>query len=583
MRKIKILPLILLFALALALLCPGALATDENSGIEAPPELESAAAVIIDQDTGRVLYELNADEQRYPASLTKVMTALLAVEAASRGEVSLDDNVTAGSEAVQGMVDAGSTAGIQVGETMTLRDLLYCAMLGSANEACNIIAVYISGSIDAFVADMNERAAEIGCTGTHFANTHGLPDSNHYTTARDFAKICRAAMANETFFNLTGTVSYTVPATNMSAERQLSNTNGLINPETQLYPGNYYEYARAGKTGHTSEAGYCLASLAEKDDVQLVCVVLGGQLLQGSDGSYRYTNFTDSRALYNWVFNNFSKQEILGVTELVTSVTVDLAEDSGQAALRPETAVMALVPNKGFDPSTLERKIIIYSENNGSKLTAPIASGTVLGEVTLSLDDVVLGSSNLVTSSTVELARSEYMKQEIAAFFSNIWVDIIIVVLIAAVALYIFSVVRYRKLHKRHLQSVAEARERAARRRESGEFNAVPPVEEKTTVLAGARQTPRGAQHTTDEFDKTTVITSERSHIQAPKPAAPGRTAQQHRPPEPRPSETYTPEAHPSEPRQPRSADTPHSQGSSSAPTDDKARRDYFEEFFRKK
>ena len=273
----------------------------------------------------------------------------------------------------------------------------------------------------------------------------------------------------------------------MSAERQLSNTNGLINPETQLYPGNYYEYARAGKTGHTNDAGYCLTSLAEKDTTRLICVVLGGKMLQGTDGAYRYTNFTDSRALYNWVFNNFSKQEVLSTTELVTSVQVDLAEDNGQAALRPETAVTALIPNKGFDASTIERNVVIYSESNGTTLTAPIASGTVLGEVTLSLDGVVVGSSNLVTSSTVELARSEYMKQEIAAFFSNIWVDIIILVLLVAVGLYIFSVVRYRKLHKRHLQSVAAAKERAARRRESVELNAAPPAEEKTTVLAGAR------------------------------------------------------------------------------------------------
>lgn len=573
MRKIKILPLILMFAFALALLCPGALADEEDTGIDPAPELESAAAVIIDADTGRTLYGLNADEQRYPASLTKTMTVLLAVEAIERGDVASDDVVTAGNEAVQGMVEDGSTAGIQPGETMSLLNLMYCAMLGSANEACNIIAVHIAGSIDAFVADMNERAAQLGCTGTHFANTHGLPDNDHYTTASDFARITREAMSHDLFLEISSTTTYTVPATNLSAERQLSNTNGLINPETQLYPGNYYEYARAGKTGHTNDAGYCLTSLAEKDTTSLICVVLGGKMLQGTDGATRYTNFTDSRALYNWVFNNFSKQEILSATELVTSVQVDLAED-GQVALRPETAVTALIPNKGFDSSTIERNVVIFSESNGTTLTAPIASGTVLGEVTLSLDGVVVGSSNLVTSSTVELARSEYMKQEIAAFFSNIWVDIIILVLLVAVGLYIFSVVRYRKLHKRHLQSVAEARERAARRRESVELNSAPPAEEKTTVLAGARQTPRTAPHTTDEFDKTTVLTPERSsRSQASKPSQPAAP----RPAAPRP-------AAPQKPAEPHSSSAaPHTNGSSAAPTDDKARRDYFEEFFRKK
>ena len=114
------------------------------------------------------------------------------------------------------MIPDGSTAGIQPGETMTLGDLMYCAMLGSANEACNIIAVHISGSLSAFVEDMNERAAELGCTGTHFTNTHGLPDADHYTTARDFTLITREAMSHDLFFEISGTVSYTVPATNMS-------------------------------------------------------------------------------------------------------------------------------------------------------------------------------------------------------------------------------------------------------------------------------------------------------------------------------------------------------------------------------
>ena len=563
MRKIKILPMILMLSYLLA--AGGGVLAAEQSAIDPPPTLESAAAVIIDEATGRVLYELNGGEQRYPASLTKVMTVLLAVEAVERGEASLDDAVTAGTEAQQGMVADGSTAGIQAGETMTLRDLMYCAMLGSANEACNIIAVHIAGSLDSFVQDMNERAEALGCANTHFANTHGLPDSSHYTTARDFAVITREAMSHEIFFEISSTVNYTVPATNLSSERRLSNSNGLINPECQIYPGNYYEYARAGKTGHTSDAGYCLASLAERDNVRLICVVLGGQMLANGDG-YKYTNFTDSRALYTWVFNNFSMQEVLSATELVTGVTVNLAEDGGQAILRPESAVSALVPNKGFNPATLERDIVIFSEQTGEGLTAPIAAGSVLGEVTLSLDGVELGSANLVTGGTIELARSEYMKQEIAGFFSNIWVILIIVLLVAAVALYIFSVVRYRKLHRRHLESVAAAKERAAQRRESGSYAAVPPTEEeKTAVLAGSLRSSasRPAVHATGELEKTTVLAGEKP------PAAPRYT---------KPLHSERPAA--PERREPPAPRPPQERGSA-APKDNKARRDYFEEFFR--
>lgn len=585
MKKIKILPLMLIMSLVLAVCAPGALA-DEAETLT-PPTLESAAAIVIDNNTGRTLYSLNADEQRYPASLTKVVTVLMAVEAIERGEADLDDTVTAGSEALEGMVEDGSSAGIQVGETMTLRDLLYCAMLGSANEACNIIAVHISGSLDAFVTGMNSLASELGCTGTHFVNTHGLPGSNHYTTARDFAVITREAMSHDLFLDIASTVSYTVPATNMSAERQLSNTNGLINPDTKIYPGNYYEYAVAGKTGHTSDAGYCLTSLAERDNVSLIAVVLGGQMLQADDGSSKYTNFTDSRTLYEWVFNNFSMQEILSTTEVVTNVPVALAEDNGQAALRAQTSISALLPNVGFDTSTLERSVTINPTQDGSELTAPIASGTVLGSVTISLDDVELGTSSLVTSSTVELARSEFMKQEIGQFFGNIWVQIILVVLVVAVALYIWSVVRYRKLHKRHLRSLHEAEERAERRREE-EYYYTPaaPVEERTVVVNRTSSTPvphtAPAQHTSEEFDKTTVLTGvSRAEARAPQQQSAGVYT-------PRTERTQAAQSRPSPaaPSAPQSSSTPRPaprQGGSAGapPAGDKARRDYFEEFFR--
>ncbi len=568
MKKIKFLPILLIAALLLAALGPGALAAEEGL---TPPEISSAAAAVLDMDTGRALYELNADAQRYPASLTKVVTVLLAVEAIERGEAALSDTVTAGDEALQGMVADGSTAGIQVGETMTLSDLMYCAMLGSANEACNIIAVHIAGSLDAFVEDMNELAAGLGCAGTHFANTHGLPDSEHYTTARDFAVITREAMSHDLFLEISGTNRYTVPATNMSAERSLSNTNGLTNPESQLYPGYYYEYARAGKTGHTNDAGYCLASMAERDGARLICVVLGGSAAANADGTTTYTNFADSRTLYGWVFSNFSVQEILSSTEIITTVKVDLAENGGQASLRPAGSLSALVPNTGFDPAVLEREIVIYSERDGETLTAPIASGTELGELSLKLDGVTLGSVGLVTSGTVELARSEYMKQEIAGFFSNIWVIVILVALVAATALYIVSVVRYRKLHKRHLQSVEAAAAREARHAEPPARET--PQAEPTAVLrsTGSHQSVR---RQTGELEKTTVLSApgraqaaprREGQAAAPAPRREGGAGQT--PVTPRSGQ--------------RAQGAEQHRPASPPPAADKARRDYFEEFFR--
>lgn len=525
MKKIRLLPIFLLIVMLASALAPQALALEA-------PELTSTAAVLVDQDSGRVLFEKNADEKAYPASLTKVMTVLVAVEAIEKGQVAMTDNVTASDSCLEGMVDDGSTAGIVPGETMPLKDLLYCALLASANEACNVIGEYIGGSVSAFVDMMNARAEELGCTGTHFANTHGLPDENHYTTAGDMALIYREALSHESFAEICGTVSYTVPATNVSAERQLSNTNGLINQNTQLYSGNYYEYAKTGKTGHTSAAGYCLVSSAEKDSVKLIAVVLGGQATQNSSGGYDYGNFIDSRTLYDWGFENFSVREILSSSELVTEVKVAMAEDDGKATLRPNSVITALVAND-FDVESLERDIVIYSERDGETLEAPIAAGTVLGEITLSLDGDIYGSTQLIAGSAVELSKLQYMKNQVAEVLGMTWVKVVIVALVLALLSYIALVVRYRILHKRHMRELRRARLERQRRMEA---------ENATRVFT--EQQPSAAK--------------QREPVTTAAPSAARR-----------------PQAPAQQPEKPEDEEKLKAQ--------EKARRDYFEEFFKNK
>ena len=533
MKKISLLPIFLLVVLLAGLLAPQALALE-------PPELTSAAAVLVDQDSGRVLFEKNADQTAYPASLTKVMTVLIAVEAIERGKFALTDSVTASDSCLEGMVEDGSTAGIVPGETMPLKDLLYCALLASANEACNVIGEYIGGTVTDFVAMMNSRAAELGCTGTHFANTHGLPDEEHYTTARDMSLIYREALSHEVFAEIAGTISYTVAATNVAAERQLSNTNGLINQNTQLYSGNYYEYAKTGKTGHTSAAGYCLVSSAEKDTVRLIAVVLGGQATQNSSGGYDYGNFIDSRTLYNWGFENFSVREILSSSELVTEVEVAMAEDDGKATLRPNSVITALIAND-FDISGLERDIVIYSVRDGETLEAPIAAGTVLGEITLSLDGEVYGSTQLIAGSAVELSKLQYMKNQVANVLGMTWVKIVIVALALALVSYIALVIRYRVLHKRHMRELRRARLERQRRMEA---------ENATRVFS--EQPPAQAPR-----QRETVTAA------APRPRQPQQPQQPRRQPQP-----PQPQAQADEEK---------------LKAQEKARRDYFEEFFKNK
>jgi len=459
MKRFQYLPIFCVFVLLISIISvPSAYALED-------PATESKAIVLLDAATGNSIYTKNADERAYPASLTKVMTTLLAVEAIERGEVSPDDTVTCAENIHYDTIEEGSTANIQAGETMTLKNLLYCAMVASANEACNAIAAYISGSIPDFIVLMNDRAEELGCTGTHFANTHGLPNTGHYTTAADFAKIAYEAYRHKLFMEICNTVKTTVPATNMSAERKLGNTNGLINPNSQMYSGYIYEYAAGIKTGHTDDAGYCLASTAHKDGIDLLCVVMGGKAMESADGT-KYSSFTDTIGVYNWAFANYSYREILKLTDLVEEVPVSMGSNGSFVTVHPKDTVRVLIPNDD-NLENFEQIITIYSERDGQELVAPVEAYEVLGEIQIVRDGVVCGSSYLVASSTIELSYSEYIGHKIANTLKNPLVILFIVVVLALIIGYIYLLLRYRKSKKEYLKArkrrIEEARIRAER------------------------------------------------------------------------------------------------------------------------
>ena len=454
MKNFKIIPMILIISVLFAAFAPCASAIEQ-------PEIGAAAAVLVERNTGEVFFAKNETARVYPASTTKIMTVLLAIEACEAGTASPTDEVTASENMTYDLIADGSTANIQVGETMPLEDLMYCAMVASANEACNIIAEYIGGSIENFVARMNERAAELGCTGTHFANTHGLPDENHYTTAWDFYLISSAAMDYAMFEEICNTATYEVAETNMSPARTLQNTNGLIN-ENSYYPGYYYEYAKGIKTGSTSAAGYCLISTASKNDIDLLAVVMGGVATEKEDGKLDYGSFSDSIALYEWAFENYSYQEILSSTETVTQVPVRHGADAETVSVRAETPITALLPN-GTNMSEFDHDIVIYSQRDGEELEAPISAGEILGEITVTRDGVTYGTSNLVAGSSVELSKLDYMKTQIKDTLSKPLVKWVFWILVVLLAGYLALVIRYRILCIRRSRAVKqERRQRAA-------------------------------------------------------------------------------------------------------------------------
>lgn len=507
MKKYRILPLLLIVCLLLTAAFPAAAA--QNTAADAPQstpdvssdgvprstvqaaegsyvlgsdavksaldeKLEANCVLLADEDSGQYYYTRNIDAKAYPASLTKIMTLLLAVEAVERGDVQLSDTVTAYADCNADMVEGASNADIKVGETMTFEDFLYCAMISSANEACNVIAEYICGSISAFVQRMNERAQALGCTGTHFVNPHGLPNDDHYTTAHDLYRITKEALGHELFATICNTVKHTVPATNLSDERTLSNTNGLINPESPMYRGYYYEYAKGVKTGHTDAAGYCLISTAEKDGVRLLCVVLGGKGTTRANGTTDFGSFSDTLTAYRWVFSNYGWRDIVSASDFICEVPVRYGRDSDGVTVRPAESISAVLPAAdSAGAPQFDRQVTIYSERDGKPLEAPVKAGDEVGELTVSYNGTVYGTVKLVAAVDVAVSKGAYIAGHLRAFFTNPVVLVVLLLVVLAVIGYVLLLVRRRKQmeaarrRRRRAQMEAEEARRRAQMRET--------------------------------------------------------------------------------------------------------------------
>jgi D-alanyl-D-alanine carboxypeptidase (penicillin-binding protein 5/6) len=455
MKKFKLLPLILILLLSVSLLPVSALALSE-------PSISASAAIVMDANSGDVYFEKNADASIQPASTTKLVTALLVAEAAERGEISLSDTVTADESCLANLDEDSSDCSprLESGEIMTVEELLYCVMLASANEASSLLASYVSGSESAFVDAMNARVQELGCTGTHFANANGLEDSNHYSTARDFALIAQEAMRHSLVKDIAGTLHHTVPETNVAPARELTNTNSLLNPESEFY----YDPAYGIKTGYYENAGYCLVSAAAQNDIDVICVVMGGQSMNDQ--------FYDTLTLYRWLFENYEYRPILSSTDTVVTVPVRMGDEESVGA-RSEDTISAILPDD-YDLGKIGYQYVLYHEATGEKLDAPVTVGQVLGEITVvEMDEngdilQTFGTSRLIASGTVEMSREEYLSSQLKDLFQEPVVRRIVTILIVLLAVYLLLVAFYIIQRVRHLQSVREAkRERAARMTET--------------------------------------------------------------------------------------------------------------------
>ena len=445
MKKYRrsLLSLLLALSLSLSLTTPWAIAASPAPETTAPVEtaapgpvvvekdpiesqilqemhIAATAAILVDASTGTILYEQEAYEKRYPASITKVMTALLAIEAIDRGELSMDQVITVGSEVTRDVGDGSSTQDIKEGEQLTLQDVLYCALIASANEACNVLAQVVSGNVDDFVALMNQRAKELGMEDTHFVNTHGYHDPDHYTTAYDISLMCQEAMKHETFRTIVTSKSYTVPATNLHEARELHETNALVS--TWRITGYYYQYATGIKTGSTPEAGYCLASSASKDGVDLIAVVLGAENPTNEDGTVNRLQFSESSRLLDWGFNSFSTRTLLDATYSAGTIPVNLSRETDRIGVQATGKLEAILPND-LDPADFQITPVYDAES----LDAPVTKGQVVGHVTISNGDTVYGQLDLVAVDDVSRSELLYRLDQVQNFFSQLWVRVLLI------------------------------------------------------------------------------------------------------------------------------------------------------------
>ena len=407
--------------LLVALLC--GLCAPSRAYAISDPDIKAKAALLVDGNTGVVLYDKNANTQQYPASITKVMVALLVLEAVDRGELRMDQPITASAAAVDGLTEDSSTADIEAGETLTVEQLLYCLMVVSANEAASILGEAVAGSIPAFVERMNQRAQELGCQNTHFVNTSGLHDPQHYTSAWDIYLFTREAMKHSEFMTICDTKAYTVPATNMNEERELHSTNCLISNWRVL--GYLYDGAHGIKTGTTEEAGHCLVSSAARGDRTLVSVVLGTEIPE--DGTLM--SFTETSRLFDWGFDNFAPMTVLEEDKLY-AVPVSLSKETDTVMAHPEATTQVVLP-KGLDAET----DLTYTLDLPESVEAPIATGDVLGSVTVSYDGQDYVTVPLLALTDVSSSSFLVGKNAVENFLSRTIVKLGLVALLALVIL----------------------------------------------------------------------------------------------------------------------------------------------------
>ena len=358
------------------------------------PNLNSEAAILVEVSTGRIIYEKNSTKQMFPASTTKVLTAILVIE-----NCELDEIVTVRESALSNIPSGYVTCNLQVGEQLTVKDLLYALMIPSANDAAYVLAEYVAGSVEDFSVMMNNKARDLGCKTTHFVNPNGIHEDSHYSTSYDLYLIADYAMKNEFFRNLVAATEYTLPATEKypSEDRILKTTNELLNENSRKY---YYKNAIGIKTGYTSKAGNCLIGGASRDGLEFIAVVLNG----GTTNEGLNSRYVDSKKLFEYAYDNFTLTKIIEKGSVVQTLEIENGTKETKHLDLVIDETITVVNNKSIDMNS-----VIPEINLKETLEAPIAAGDTIGTIKYKVDDIEYSAKLLAKTNVEKVDYSIYL------------------------------------------------------------------------------------------------------------------------------------------------------------------------------
>ncbi|MDY4698254.1 D-alanyl-D-alanine carboxypeptidase family protein [Eubacterium coprostanoligenes] len=400
--------------------------------------------ISLDDDSHPVVAEKNADKRKYPASLTKIVTTMVTLNKVQN----LSQTTTVSKSAIEALYGTGAqVAGLKIGQTITIEELLYLTMVHSACDACQVLAEFVSGSVPAFVEEMNNWVKSLGCKDTNFVNPDGLHDPNHYTTPSDMAKITLAAMKNEIFNKISSTQQYKVGKLNFI------HTNYMLDKFHVTY---YYPYAQGIKTGSTEQAGYCVITKASKGGYNYLAIVMDSPI-EVLDGIKTKCSFIDAKSLFNWAFDSLKYTTVVRKNDIAYELPVNNGKDADTVQLVVKDDVTTLVPST-LDPSN----VIIEPVDPPESLDAPVTKDDFVCKANVIFGEKTIVTVDLVAAKTVELSTFLKILNALKKFFTNKIVLTVLGVIVLLAILYIVTFVRRLRRDKERV---------AKRRREQEELD----------------------------------------------------------------------------------------------------------------